>query len=64
MAPLTTETGSLAILVRATDPLFSVLANIRPLDEDAPIYREVVATRGVPGHLTGAASVIPGTVLA
>lgn len=63
MIPITTPTGSLAILVRATDPLFSTLAHIRPLDEAAPIYREVVADLGIPGQLVGAAPVITGTVL-
>ncbi len=64
MAPITTPTGSLAILVRATDPLFSVLAQIRPLDEPAPIYRSVVVDLGVPGQFTGPAPVIAGEVLA
>ncbi len=63
MAPITTETGSLAILVRATDPLFSTLARIKPLDEPAPIYRSVVADLGIPGQFTGPAPVIAGTVL-
>lgn len=61
--PCTTATGSLAIMIRATDPLFSTLAHIRPLDEPAPIYRETVADLGIPGHLTGAAPVLTGTVL-
>lgn len=63
MHPITTDTGSLALLIRATDPLFSRVAHIRPLDEPAPIYLEVVADLGVPGHLTGAAPVLTGTVL-
>lgn len=63
MHTLTTPTGSLAILIRATDPLFGALAHIRPLDEPAPIYREVVADLGVPGHLAGPAPVLVGTVL-
>lgn len=50
-------------MIRATDPLFSTLAHIRPLDEPSPIYREVVADLGVPGHLAGPAPVLVGTVL-
>ena len=64
MTPTTTPTGSLAILVRATDPLFSALAHIRPQDEPAPIYSGVVADLGVPGHLVGAGRVVTGEVLA
>lgn len=60
---LTTPTGSLAILIRATDPLFGALAHIRPLDEPAPVYREVVADLGLPGQLTGPGRVITGQVL-
>lgn len=59
-----TPTGSLAILVRATDPLFSAVAHIAPLSEDAPLYRSVVADLGVPGHLVGAGRVVAGEVLA
>ena len=63
-ATLLTDTGSLAVLVRATDPLFSAVAHIAPLSEDAPLYRSVVADLGVPGHLVGAGTVIAGEVLA
>lgn len=60
---ITTDTGSLGIIVRATDPLFGALAHIRPLDEPAPVYREVVADLGLPGQLTGPGRVITGQVL-
>jgi len=64
MTPTTTPTGSLAILVRATDPLFSTLAHIRPQEEDAPLYRSVVADLGLPGRGAGNGTVLVGTVLA
>lgn len=59
----TTDTGSLAVLVRVTEPLYAWLAQTDHSSEDAPIYRDVVADLGTPDGLVGPGLTIPGTAV-
>ena len=61
---LTTATGSLALLVRVTDPLYALLGPSRAADEPTPIYAEVIGAVGPdPSRHHSGDLVLTGTVV-
>jgi hypothetical protein len=60
----TADTGSLAVLVRTTDPEWALVGTV-PDGGEQPIYQEVVSKLGPPAIASaGPGLVLTGTVLA